>query len=109
MARTLQDKAIVGWLAWPAHVELYLAAPPGKSSLLPWDPQSKGMNEIVRDIALTEAFWKALSGFFAEENHADSATQDNISCVKSICTLKWYFLPILSDFFSQSNFWKKNL
>ena len=43
------------------------------------------MNNAVREIATSEAFWKALGGFFAEENHADSATQDNISCIKSIC------------------------
>lgn len=84
-SRTLQDKAIVGWLSWPAHVELYLAAPSGKSSLLPWSPDSNEMIKAVRDLTTSEEFWKALGGFFAEENHADSATQDNISCVKSIC------------------------
>lgn len=43
------------------------------------------MIKAVRDLTTSEEFWKALGGFFAEENHADSATQDNISCVKSIC------------------------
>ncbi|KAH8120571.1 ARM repeat-containing protein [Phellopilus nigrolimitatus] len=80
----LQDKANVGWLAWPEHVELYLAAPPGKSCFKPWEPASQEMVAAVREVVLNEKFWKSLSGRFAEENHATVITQDNISCVKSI-------------------------
>ncbi|KAI5124439.1 hypothetical protein M0805_008323 [Coniferiporia weirii] len=83
----LQDKAIAGWLAWPAHVELFLAAPLGESCLKPWEPASQEMIAAVRETVTTEKFWKTLSGYFAEENHADSAVQDNISCVKSIFQL----------------------
>ena len=86
----MQDKTIVGWLAWPAHIELYLVARLGKSSLRPWNPESDNMNDAVREIATSEAFWRALGSFFAKENHADSATQDNISCVKSICEAEKY-------------------
>ena len=30
-------------------------------------------------------YWKKLSNHFSEENNNEGVTQDNISCVKSIC------------------------
>ena len=84
-SRLLQDKAPEGWLAWPKTPDLFLAAPAGDSMFKPWETASQGMVTAVREVALTKEYWTKLSGHFAEENHADVATQDNISCVKSIC------------------------
>lgn len=81
----LQDKVSVGWLTWPATVDLFLAAPPGQSSFKPWESAGQEMISAVRKEVTNKDFWESLSKYYSEENHANVATQDNISCVKSIC------------------------
>lgn len=66
-------------------MELFLAPPPDSSCFLPWDSVSQDMVTAVREVTTKETFWENLSNHFAEENHAEVTTQDNISCVKSIC------------------------
>ena len=82
---TLQDKLSTGWLAWPAHVELFLAPPRSKSCFKPWEAPSQAGIQAVRDVVLNARFWKALSIHYAEENHNEVTTADNIALVKSIC------------------------
>lgn len=104
----LQDKGWTGWLTWPKEIELFLAPPPGDYALKNWDLKSAEMIQAVREIATTAQYWEDLSVHFSEENHADVATQDNISCVKSICkayykTAEMFHLTLL-----QSRSWKTN-
>ncbi|KAL5535214.1 BLM3_1 [Sanghuangporus sanghuang] len=98
----LQDKTSVGWLTWPATVDFFLAAPPGQSAFKPWESASQEMISAVRKEVANKDFWKSLSKYYAEENHANVATQDNISCVKSIFQVLEeepfeYFKPIVEE------------
>ena len=83
--RILQDKGSVGWLTWPKSVERFKVAAAGKSPFLPWEERSQEMLAAVQEAAGSEDYWKKLTKYFAEENHANVATQDNISCAKSLC------------------------
>ena len=55
------------------------------------------MISAVREIATSEEYWKSLSSHFAEENHANVATQDDISCVKSLCQPVYLILITFTD------------
>jgi proteasome activator subunit 4 len=81
------DKTPQGWLAWSHELELYHLAQPTSSTFLPWEKGSAAAVASVREVVTNPSFWTNLSERLSEENHQDVITQDNVSCVKSICTL----------------------
>lgn len=62
---------------------------PTSSTFMPWENDSEAAVASVRAVVTDASFWKKLSSRYAEENHEVSVTQDNISCVKSICRFKF--------------------
>ena len=111
-SRMFCDKSLQGWLAWSDEQELYHVPHPTRSTFLPWEKASEAAIASVRDVVTDSSFWKQLSGHFAEETHEVVVTQDNISCVKSICesTSLGYSVPVDVDLTvtTQSNFLKMN-
>ena len=55
----LQDKVPVGWLTWPKTTERSLASAPGKSALKRWEKASEDMIAAVREVALSNDYWKS--------------------------------------------------
>lgn len=94
LRRLFQDKPAGGWVAWGSDIALYASPAQEKSSFQPWEPTSQQALESVRAIVLEEDFWERLSDHYAEENHQESTTLDNISCVKSICAYAALRRPI---------------
>jgi proteasome activator subunit 4 len=84
MFRIFCDKTIQGWLAWSDDLQLY-RQPDSTRSTFVWEKPSQAAIASVREVVTESSFWKKLSTHFAEENHQVVVTQDNISCVKSIC------------------------
>jgi proteasome activator subunit 4 len=74
-----------GWLAWNDSITLYKPPDFSKSTFKPWEKASEDAVTAVRELAKDPSFWKKLSTYYAEENHEVVITQDNVSCVKSIC------------------------
>lgn len=58
-----------------------------KPSLLPWEAASQEAVSAASKLATKSTFWKNFTKYLAEENSETAITQDNVSCVKSIC--KW--------------------
>jgi proteasome activator subunit 4 len=83
--RILCDKIPHGWLAWSNELELYRLPHPTQSTFLPWEKPSEAAVASVREVVMKPSYWKKLSTHLAEENHQVVVTQDNMSCVKSIC------------------------
>jgi proteasome activator subunit 4 len=83
--RCLQDKPASGWLVWE-DVDMYRLPDDTKSTFQPWEEGSAGAIQTVRNAASRADFWEKLSSHFAQENHQETTSADNISCVKSICT-----------------------
>ena len=81
----LQDKAVGGWLVWPNVVDRFRIPDAEKSEFKPWNAPSEATIKSIREAVNKNDFWKDLAGHFSEENHATVITQDNVSCVKSIC------------------------
>jgi proteasome activator subunit 4 len=82
----LCEKIGSGWLAWAPTVDLFVV-PQGMSSLEDkWTLEHRDSIAIYREHAMDSKFWRALSKHFSAENHAQSLSQDHVSCVKSICT-----------------------
>jgi proteasome activator subunit 4 len=79
------DKGPAGWLVTDGTLSGYSVPDEFRSTFQPWEAASQGAVDVVRRATTQEAFWKKLSGRYSEENHQTTVTQDNISCVKSIC------------------------
>lgn len=56
-----------------------------KSAFQPWEDVSQEVIAVIREVCLDPSYWKKVSTYYAEENHEVTVTQDDISCVKSIC------------------------
>ncbi|KAJ7630634.1 hypothetical protein FB45DRAFT_1027837 [Roridomyces roridus] len=118
------DKDPLGWLTWSRKQSHFRIPDAVKSTFQPWEPASEAAIAVVREIALTTAFWKELGMYFGEENHEVSIIMDNVSLVKSIfqlledepfealkadCSKHWplskqdmlwkWFKPIMADIF----------
>ncbi|KAI0034951.1 hypothetical protein K488DRAFT_76958 [Vararia minispora EC-137] len=78
------DKAISGWLAWADTIPSRCASHMTKPSLKPWDKESEGAVDAIREAAQTMQFWKDLSVHYAAETGTENVTSDNIAVVKSI-------------------------
>lgn len=100
--RSFWDKTTQGWLAWSDELELYRQPHPTRSTFLPWEKPSEAAVASARDVVTESTFWKKLSTHFAEENNEVVVSQDNMSCVKSICKL--VLLDFLDSDRPQSNF-----
>ena len=85
--RIFCDNTTQGWLAWSDGLQLYRQPHPTRSTFLPWEQPSQAAVASVREVVTKSSFWKKLSTHFAEENHEVVVSQDNMSCVKSICKL----------------------
>lgn len=85
MCRLLHDKIYGGWLAWTKTNDSFLAPDPIKSTYQPWDDASEDAVNTIRTIVTSPAFWEKLATHYSAENHSDVISQDNASCVKSIC------------------------
>jgi proteasome activator subunit 4 len=72
-------------LAWKSTLDLFEPPDQSKSTFQPWERDSDAVVESIRNTVLDESFWKSLSKYYSEENHEVYITQDNASCVKSIC------------------------
>lgn len=79
------DNFLDGWLAWDKTLTVYRAPDNTKGTFEPWDPACQAAIEALREMACDKAYWKKLAVYFSEENHELAMTQDNVSCVKSIC------------------------
>lgn len=73
---------------WRETVSLYLSPHSSKSTFEPWEA-SEDVVQAIREVTTAPEFWENLSTYYSEENHETYITQDNVSCVKSICV----FLP----------------
>jgi len=82
----LYDKDPPGWLVWNQTISLYTLPDPEKPTFQPWEQASEEVIETVRDITTEKDYWENIALYYSEENHETSITQDNVSCVKSICT-----------------------
>ena len=61
-----------------------------KSTFQPWEKASENVVESIRSMVTDSLFWKELTKYYAEESDTETdevVTQDNASCVKSICAL----------------------
>lgn len=87
LERTFSEWNLEGWLAWGKTISLYKLPHPKVSTFQPWDKESEDAIAAVRSVVNKGSFWKELSTYYAEENQALEITQDNVSCVKSICKL----------------------
>ena len=76
---------------WQDTVSLYLSPHSSKSTFEPWEA-SEDVVQAIREVTTAPEYWENLSTYFSEENHETYITQDNVSCVKSICVF-------LSDIF----------
>lgn len=76
---------------WRETVSLYLSPHSTKSTFEPWEA-SEDVVQAIREVTTAPAYWENLSTYYSEENHETYITQDNVSCVKSICVF-------LSDIF----------
>jgi proteasome activator subunit 4 len=84
----LCEKIKSGWLAWAPSMELFVV-PQGMASLEDsWESSHRNNVTIYKEHAADPKFWKALAKHFTAENHAQVISQDHVSCVKSICTLR---------------------
>lgn len=79
------DREPPGWVAWTDSIALYVLPSATKSTFQPWDPTSNDALEALRETAMDSSYWEKLAGHYSEENHETVITQDNVSCVKSIC------------------------
>lgn len=70
---------------WGETVSLYLSPCSSKSTFKPWEAASADAIQAIREIATEPEYWENLSTYYSEENHETSITQDNVSCIKSIC------------------------
>lgn len=85
-SRLLEDKTVTGWLVWSDSVRMFLA-PSKESTFQPWNDADNEIVSAVREVVTQAKYWKSLSVHLAEEIDTEATTQDNISCVKSICKL----------------------
>jgi proteasome activator subunit 4 len=76
---------------WQETVSLYLSPHSSKSTFEPWEA-SEDVVQAIREVTTAPGYWENLSTYFSEENHETYISQDNVSCVKSICVF-------LSDIF----------
>lgn len=81
----LRDKIKSGWIAWSRTIDCFLAPHSTDPTFPEWDKNSSDALSTLRDIATKPDFWNKLSVHYSSENHSDVITQDNVSCVKSIC------------------------
>ena len=79
---------------WRETVSLYLSPHSSKSTFEPWEAPSEDVIQAIREVTTVPEYWENLSVYYSEENHETSITQDNVSCVKSICE----FLPSIFEF-----------
>ncbi|TFK57485.1 hypothetical protein OE88DRAFT_1651225 [Heliocybe sulcata] len=82
----LCDKPATGWLAWADTYECFLL-PATDGIAQSWDPTNKDAISAILGMAKDVFFWKKLSNHFSSENHAETISQDHVSCVKSIFQL----------------------
>ncbi|KAF8898398.1 hypothetical protein BD779DRAFT_1607219 [Infundibulicybe gibba] len=78
------DKNPCGWIAWPKSIALYTPPDASSSTFQPWEKLSTDTVAAIRGAVMDASFWEKLSGYYSEENHETTITQDNVSCVKSI-------------------------
>jgi len=77
-----------GWLAWKATMTLYKPPHPSKSTFQPSEKASDNVVTSVQAVVKDTFFWRELAKYYSEESDAEVVevvTQDNASCVKSIC------------------------
>ncbi|KZT19390.1 hypothetical protein NEOLEDRAFT_1142177 [Neolentinus lepideus HHB14362 ss-1] len=82
----LCDKPATGWLAWGETFDSFLLPPTDNAAQI-WEPASMDAISAIRTMAMDTSYWKRLSNHFSSENHAETISQDNVSCVKSIFQL----------------------
>ena len=70
---------------WRESVSLYLSPHSSKSTFEPWEAASEDVIQAIREMTTDSKYWENLSTYYSEENHETTMTQDNVSCVKSIC------------------------
>jgi hypothetical protein len=66
-------------------MDLFLAPPREKSSFSPWKRGDHTTIETLRATVVNVDFWTKLMNHLWEENGANSVSNDNIACIKSIC------------------------
>ena len=84
------DKDPPGWICWDGSIELYQAPDGTKSTFQPWETCSQDAITAFREWAMDPSSWEQLAGYYSEENLETVITQDNVSCVKSICMTTSY-------------------
>jgi proteasome activator subunit 4 len=75
-------------LAWKDTVALYKLPQSSESTFQPWEKASENVVTSIRAMVKDAFFWEELAKYYSEESDAEVVevvTQDNASCVKSIC------------------------
>lgn len=70
---------------WQETVSLYLSPHSSKSTFEPWEAASQDAVQAIREMTTDPEYWENISTYYSEENHETTMTQDNVSCIKSIC------------------------